>query len=337
MLSTSKTQKDVDETPSFSTKELPNYNERESSVSPSEHSFDTENTSEYLEIPMNKNNIDFYNENVFNELGITTEITIVFTEKGGNNKKSKRKRKGGGEEYTKVTVPYRYFYSGLSNISNLFVFSKPANVSSSGVLSRFYSFFTSSTPRAPPVTDKREGFNFFGTTDSGKYINKANSPSENETNKANSPSENETNKANSPRPDEDERPKEFVGKLSDDTPFDPQAKIRIKLNGEVQDSDCSYFELIQERLWIEKAFSMKKFFMDYDIYKINEKIILIGNLLSFDDFDDFHKNANDISENMDVETKVRIYELNRFNKLYPHVLEQLINTELYKLITFGTK
>ena len=121
-----------------------------------------------------------------------------------------------------------------------------------------------------------------------------------------------------------------------------KVNIRIKLNGILQELDGSYIELLQERYWIEKALSMKKYYIDYKIYKINEKIILIGELHSFSNLstlrsdksiNSFQRSSED--ECMDIEAEIRNNELARFNKLHPNTLNKIKHTELYKRIMFG--
>lgn len=342
----------------------------------------------YIEVLMNENNKDFYNQNILNELGVNAEISIIFKT---NEYKTEKEIIGGGEPvYEQITIPYRYFYSGLKTVSNLFVFSKNVNLPSKATtnessstirsqeslkqskLSTFFSYFsTKGTKNGLPsqATAKESSSTLRSTENVNNSLpqpiirpEEPKKPSIFDTvsktffsNKNNLPSQSTENKSSSTLP-----PVESL-KPDENTPTEEPPKIRIKLIGKIQDFDYSYSELLQERLWIEKALSLNLYFLEYKLYKINNKIILIGELesifslnnetpqlpskvtenesastlLSVESYVSENIKKRDFSEIQRKINEVRIYEFKRFNSLYPGVLSRIENTELYKKILYG--
>jgi hypothetical protein len=355
---------------------------------------ETDDENNYMEISMNENNKELYNENVLKELGVNAEVSIVFRT---TKYKTNNDMVGGGEPvYEQITIPYRYFYTGLKNISNLFVFSKPTNYFSSersvdekknmsnflsytlkksdlpsdapppkplkwgfpnlafqatansfsknenikksplqnvekspeqqGIISKFFSYFKSSSSKSSDSPERSVGEDQLAVDREGKLPLSATKNVSSSTlltdEKINKDSIDQMDKT-SPTPTDYNSP------LPSSTP-DPEETltIRIKLIGKMQDLDYSYIELLQERLWIEKALSLKLFFDEYKVYKINNKIILIGELKSTNEF------FNDCEKIEDIENEVRHNEFKRFNSLYPGVLNRIKNTELYKKILY---
>ena len=70
-------------------------------------------------------------ENILKELGVDVEVSVIFRTNYEYDASGKKMMGGERPEYEQITIPYRYFYSGLNSISNLFVFSKTPIKSSS--------------------------------------------------------------------------------------------------------------------------------------------------------------------------------------------------------------
>ena len=391
----------------------------------------------YIEISMTEDNKDFYNENILKELGVDVEVSVIFRTNYEYDASGKKMMGGERPEYEQITIPYRYFYSGLNSISNLFVFSKTPIKSSSkpsyslfqnnnlpsqakpstspNLISRFLSLFSSNSSSkkipSPIVPIKSSDKSLTLLEETSPTIN-SNLPSQATENPSNLPSQATTNSFSSPLCFDEkmnisteknnlpsqatENPYSFSSKqnekentllteaspneISPDSNMEEKITIRIKITGKMQELNFTYNELLQERLWIEKAISMNKCFIDWDytekvwntkidinrsnenmkLYKVNNKIILIGDLLSFSKLKELNvfeeenlKTKKGVSffsssTNVDVlpkssmnismiEREVRYYEFKRFNTLYPGVLNRLKNTELYKRILFGIK
>ena len=91
--------------------------------------------------------------------------------------------------------------------------------------------------------------------------------------------------------------------------------MQIDIKGELQPLTLSYTELLQERMWIEKAMKFKLQYKDYKVFKTNDQIFLIGELFF----------NNDIQH-------IRTTEFKRFLFKYPYIIFKIRNTLLYKLI-----
>jgi hypothetical protein len=366
----------------------------------------------YIEISMTEDNKDFYNENILKELGVDVEVSVIFRTNYEYDASGKKMMGGERPEYEQITIPYRYFYSGLNSISNLFVFSKTPIKSSSktsyslfqnnnnlssqakpstspNLISRFLSLFSSnsSSKKIPsPIVPIKSSVNLPSQATEKPSNSLTLLAKELPTINSNLPSQ-ATENPNSfsvPSPivssKQDEKENTLLTEASPDSNMEEKVTIRIKITGKMQELSFSYNELLQERLWIEKAISMNKCFIDWDytekvwntkidinrsnenmkLYKVNNKIILIGDLLSFSKLKELNvfeeenlKTKKGVSffsssTNVDVlpkssmnismiEREVRYYEFKRFNTLYPGVLNRLKNTELYKRILFGIK
>ena len=287
-----------------------------------------------ITIKYTDDNIAFYNKEVLNDLGIDAEISILIKIPEDDIERSLM---GGGNYEENLTIPYRYFYTGIKGISNMFVFPKikmnSMGVSSTGDNTKksMFSFLFNKPVNKPVDADTAAKAPVEkDTVDEVEEVNKTEGDA-NENGIVEEVVEGDSDVKENGIVEEvveaaeedaegdvaEEAAEEAVEEaaeeaVDEDADADTNNYIKIILHGKQQPFLNTYAELFQQRIWIEKAMSMGKQFITPKIYKINEKIILVGSLVP------------------SIEEEIRQYERDRNREL----LKRIENTELYKRIMY---
>jgi hypothetical protein len=282
-----------------------------------------------------KENIEFYNKEVLKKLlkgKIKVKISILRDSpdriadeeqkwkmdglsnngsplKNNRNEMDKNYFTGGGnwkmfrnemKEHEEITIPYRIFYTGMEKIKKIFEVKDPPEITES-----VFSF-----PKFPRIFNKSPSSELARSSPAPP----APLPSIESTEETPLPS-NEMVPPSATDCKMDGRSKNgsplkmFRNEMKEHSTTN---KIKITIFGEEEEKKNDYKELLEEWKWIKTAIEMKLYIADYEKYKINKKIILIGEV---QEWDETH-NEETIKE-----------EFKEKNKVY---LDKYENTELFK-------
>lgn len=244
-----------------------------------------------------KENIEFYNKETLTKLlkgKIKVKIAIL---RESSNKYENSMLGGGNEE---ITIPYRIFYTGMENIKKIFEVndeSKNKSLFSTSSEMKMPTLFNNKTspfpPPPPPPEPIEKNVKEEPPNETSPPVPPVPPPPEPIENNVQEEPPNET----SPLPIADES---------------TTHKIKITIFGEEENLKNDYKEILEEWKWIKTAIKMKRYIANYEKYKINKKIILIGEVKEWDD----DHNENTIKE-----------EFKEKNRIY---LDKYENTELFK-------